>query len=99
IIELVYATRYPQEFTKLKSEAHFIQYGVSTRACIDLNLAAKALAYIDERDYVLPEDIKDMAVDVFNHRISLSYEAEAEGITRPEIVKRILEQIPLNVEE
>ncbi|MDX2306194.1 MAG: AAA family ATPase [Microscillaceae bacterium] len=95
IIELVHATRYPLEYG-LKNEARFIQYGVSTRACIDLNLAAKALAFIDERSYVLPEDIKEVTNDVMNHRISLNYEAEAEGITSQEIIASILKQIPIN---
>ncbi len=95
IIELIHATRYPLEYG-LKNEAHYMQYGVSTRACIDLNLAAKALAYVDERNFVLPEDIKEMAVDVFNHRISLNYEAEAEGVTTWQIIDSILRQIPIN---
>ena len=97
IIELVHATRYPLEYG-LKNEAQFIQYGVSTRACIDLNLAAKALAFIDERDYVLPEDIKEMTSDVMNHRITLNYEAEAEGITSQEVITNILKHVPINTE-
>ena len=97
IIELVHATRFPLEYG-LKNEAQFIQYGVSTRACIDLNLAAKALAFIDERDYVLPEDIKEVANDVMNHRIALNYEAEAEGITSQEIIANILKHVPINTE-
>ncbi|TAE08288.1 MAG: ATPase [Bacteroidetes bacterium] len=94
IIELVNATRYPQDYN-LKNEARFIQYGVSTRACIDLNLGAKALAFLDERNYVLPEDIKEMVKDVFNHRIMLNYEAEAEGITQEQIIDTILRQVPI----
>jgi MoxR-like ATPase len=95
IIELVNATRHPLEYG-LKMEASYLQYGVSTRACIDLNLAAKALAFLDERNYVLPEDIKEVTKDVFNHRLSLNYEAEAEGITTLQIVENILKNVPIN---
>ncbi len=78
IIELVFATRRPMDYN-FRDEARYIQYGVSPRASIHLNVAAKALAYFDRRDYVLPEDIKEVAPDVFNHRIILNYEAEADG--------------------
>ena len=56
------------------------QFGASPRASINLNLSCKALAYMDGRDYVLPEDIKEVALDVMDHRILLNYRAEAEGI-------------------
>jgi MoxR-like ATPase len=97
IIELVNSTRYPLEYG-LKNEAQYMQYGVSTRACIDMNLAAKALAFMDERNYVLPEDIKEVTKDVFNHRITLNYEAEAEGITSIQIIDSILRQVPITKE-
>jgi MoxR-like ATPase len=95
IIELVFATRRPKEY-KLEEEANYIQYGASPRASINLNIAARAVAYFDERDYVLPEDIKEVANDVFNHRILLNYEAEADGVTTPEIIKAILNKVPIN---
>lgn len=95
IIELVSATRFPLEYG-LKNESHYIQFGVSTRASIDLNLAAKSMAFMDQRGYVLPEDIKEVVNDVFNHRISLNYEAEAENITSSEIVASILKNVPIN---
>lgn len=76
IIELVTATRKPKEY-KLDHEAQYIQFGASPRASINMNLAAKAVAFMDGRDYVLPEDIKEVALDVMNHRIILNYEAEA----------------------
>ncbi len=98
IIELVFATRRPQDYG-LEKEAGYIQFGVSPRATIHLNLAAKALAYMDERDYVLPEDIKEIVNDVFNHRISLNYEAEADGINTSEIVSSILKQVPITKED
>lgn len=94
IIELVFATRYPAEYG-LKNEAGYIQYGVSPRASIHLNLAAKTLAFLDERNYVLPEDIKEVTQDVFNHRIMLNYEAEADGVTTSQIISNILKQVPI----
>lgn len=94
IIELVYATRSPLDYG-LKQEAEYIQYGVSPRASINLNLSAKAVAYMEGRDYVLPEDIKDVAYDVMNHRILLNYEAEADGVTTKDIIEKILKQVPI----
>jgi MoxR-like ATPase len=94
IIELVFATRKPAEYG-LKEEAQYVQFGASPRASINLNLAAKAVAYFDQRDYVLPEDIKEVASDVFNHRIILNYEAEADGITTYELINRILKKVPI----
>jgi MoxR-like ATPase len=95
IIELVFATRFPAQYG-LKEEAKYIQFGVSPRASINLNLASKAVAYMDGRDYVLPEDIKEIAEDVLNHRIILNYEAEADGINTRDLVKILLEKIPIN---
>lgn len=94
IIELVFATRKPAEYG-LKNEGHFIQYGASPRASINMNLAAKAVAYLNERDYVLPEDIKEVAPDILNHRIILNYEAEAEGITTQSLIKTILNKVAI----
>lgn len=94
IIELVYATRTPLDYG-LKQEAEYIQYGVSPRASINLNLSAKAVAYMEGRDYVLPEDIKEIAYDVMNHRILLNYEAEADGVTTKDIIAKILKQVPI----
>jgi MoxR-like ATPases len=95
IIELVFATRFPDQYG-LKNEAKYIQFGVSPRASINLNLASKAVAYMDGRDYVLPEDIKEIAEDVLNHRIILNYEAEADGIDTRDLVKLLLEKVPIN---
>ncbi len=95
IIELVFSTRNPLDYG-LKNEAQYIQYGVSTRACIDLNLGAKALAFLDERNYVLPEDIKEVTKDVFNHRLILNYEAEAEGVNTLELIENILKNVPIS---
>ena len=95
IIELVYATRKPLEY-KLNEQAQYIQFGASPRASINLNLAAKALAYMEGRDYVLPEDIKEVALDVMNHRIILNYEAEADNVKTADIIKAILNKVPIS---
>jgi MoxR-like ATPase len=95
IIELVYATRKPLDY-KLNEQAQYIQFGASPRASINLNLAAKALAYIEGRDYVLPEDIKEVAPDVMGHRIILNYEAEADNVRTSDIIKVILNKVPIN---
>ncbi|TRX50409.1 MoxR family ATPase [Fulvivirga sp. M361] len=95
IVELVYATRDPKSYG-LDKAAEYIQFGVSPRASINLNLAAKAIAYFEGRDYVLPEDIKEIAPDVLNHRIILNYEAEAENVDTKEIIQTILSKVPIN---
>ena len=94
IIELVYATRNPLEY-KLNEQAQYIQFGASPRASINLNLSAKALAYMEGRDYVLPEDIKEVARDVMNHRIILNYEAEADNVRTADVIKAILNKVPI----
>lgn len=94
IVEIVFATRNPKNYG-LVQEAQYIQFGASPRASINLNLAAKAVAFFDNRDYVLPEDIKEVADDVLNHRILLNYEAEAEGVGAHEIIKQILGKIQI----
>tara|TARA_X000001036_G_scaffold429647_1_gene461135 strand:- start:5401 stop:6363 length:963 start_codon:yes stop_codon:yes gene_type:complete len=95
IISIVSATRNPQ-IIGLENESDYINYGASPRASINMNLASKAIAFFNERDYVLPDDIKNVAVDVLNHRIILNYEAEADGITTTQIINSILEKIEIN---
>ncbi len=95
IIELVFASRSPQDY-KLADEAAYIMFGASPRASINLNLAAKAVAFFDEREYVLPEDIKEIAHDVLNHRIILNYEAEADGVKTSDIIDAILHKVPIS---
>lgn len=95
IIELVFATRDPKAYG-LEEEAYYMQFGASPRASINLNLAAKAIAFFNQRDYVLPEDIKEIAKDVLNHRIILNYEAEADGISTEQIIEKLLQKIPIN---
>lgn len=95
IIELIFATRNPAEYG-LAKEADYIQFGASPRASIHLNLASKVMAYLEGRDYVLPEDIKEMTPDVLNHRILLTYEAEADNITTLQIIQTILGSVAIN---
>lgn len=95
IIELVSATRKPREY-KLDHEAQYIQFGASPRASINLNLASRAMAYLEGRDFVLPEDIKEVALDVLNHRIILNYEAEADNVRTSDIIKVLLTKVPIN---
>ncbi len=95
IIELVTATRKPKEY-KLDHEAQYIQFGASPRASINMNLASKAVAFMNGRDYVLPEDIKEVALDVMNHRIILNYEAEADNVKTADIIKVLLSKVPIS---
>jgi MoxR-like ATPase len=95
IIELVYATRNPKDYG-LDDLQQYIQFGASPRATINMNLAAKVMAFFNDRDFVLPEDIKEIAPDILNHRIILNYEAEADGITTHDVVDAILQKVPVN---
>lgn len=95
IIELVFATRNPKAY-KLDHEARYIQFGASPRASINLNLAAKAIAFFDQRDYVLPEDVKEIANDVMNHRILLNYEAEADEVSTQDIIQTLLSKVKIS---
>src|SRR5882762_958330 len=95
IIELVSATRKPKEYG-LDRAAQYVQFGASPRASINMNLAAKAVAYMEGRDYVLPEDIKEVALEVINHRILLNYEAEADNVKTADIIKVLLNKVPIS---
>lgn len=92
ITDIVFATRYPNEY-KLSKFSGMISYGASPRASINLALAAKALAFLRRRGYVIPEDIRAIAHDVLRHRIGLTYEAEAENITSEDIINEILNTV------
>ena len=95
IVELVLATRDPKAY-HLDDVAHYIQFGASPRASINLNLAAKAVAFFNQRDFVLPEDINEVADDVINHRILLNYEAEADVVTTHDIIKVLLSKVQIS---
>src|SRR6476620_11611479 len=93
IVDLVMATRKPQSYGLQMDE--LIQYGASPRATIYLTLASKANAFLHGRGHVVPQDIKEMALDVLRHRVILTYEAEAEEKTSDEIISTILNAIPV----
>ena len=92
ITDIVFATRFPEEYgmNNLKS---FISYGASPRATINLALASRALAFIKRRGYVIPEDVREVCLDVLRHRIGLTYEAEAENIKPEDIATEIVNKI------
>ncbi len=93
IVSLVYATREPEKYgLDLKP---YIEVGASPRATINLKTASKALAFLQGRGYVTPEDVKSIAMDVLRHRVSITYEAEAEALTSEDMVNKILETIPV----
>ncbi len=91
IVDLVHATREPERFgLDLRP---LIQFGASPRATLSLARACRANAFLDGRAYVTPDDVKELAPDVFRHRILLTYEAEAEGVPVDEITRRILARV------
>jgi len=93
IIDIVFTTRDPMRF-KLNL-ANMIQFGASPRATIALTLASKAWAFFHGRAFVTPQDVKNIAMDVLRHRVIISYEAEAEGLTSENIVQKILDTVPV----
>ncbi len=95
-VRMVSATRTPKE-VGLQELEPYIQYGASPRASINLILTARALAYLRGRDYVLPQDVSDMALDVMRHRLVMSYEALSDNVTPDQLVKKILDRIPIPV--
>lgn len=92
IIDIVFATRNPKDYG-LSNLEPLINYGGSPRASINLALAAKALAFLRRRGYVIPEDVRNVCHDVMRHRIGLTYEAEAENVTQEEIINRVLNKV------
>jgi MoxR-like ATPase len=91
-VRLVGATRRPSEYG-LDDMAPYISFGASPRASINLVLGARALALTRGRDYVIPQDIAELAPDVMRHRIVLSYEALADRVTADEIIERALDVV------
>ena len=92
ITDIVFATRYPEQYglEKLKP---LIGYGASPRGSIGLATASKAYAFMHRRGYVIPEDVRAVAMDVLRHRIGLTYEAEAENVTGEELVNEVLNRV------
>jgi MoxR-like ATPase len=95
-VRMVTATRKPQD-VGLKELQHYIMFGASPRASINLILTGRALAFVRGRNYALPQDVLDMALDVMRHRIVLSYEALSDNVTGDYILEKILDRIPIPV--
>jgi MoxR-like ATPase len=93
-VKMVTATRQPKELG-LKELDPYILFGASPRASINLILGARALAFVRGRDYVLPQDVLDMALDVMRHRVVLSYEALSDNVSSEQILQKILDRIPV----
>jgi MoxR-like ATPase len=94
IIELIFATREPAKYG-LNNVQKYIEFGASPRASIDMYKAARAVAYIKGQDFVSPIEIAYIAKEVLRHRIILSYEAQAEGITQDMIIEKVLTAVPI----
>ena len=94
VLDLVFATRQPKNYG-LDDLSQLIKIGASPRASINLILAAKAKAFIERRGYVIPEDVRYIGKDVLCHRLSLTYEAEAEELLEDDIVQRLFETIEI----
>jgi len=94
VLDLVFATRQPKNYG-LDDLSQLIKIGASPRASINLILAAKAKAFIERRGYVIPEDVRYIGKDVLCHRLSLTYEAEAEELLEEDIVQRLFETIEI----
>ncbi len=94
MIELVSATRDPKAYG-LEDIADYIHFGASPRVSIDIFKAVKAMAFLRGKDYVSPVDIAYIVKEVMRHRVILSYEAEAEGVTSDEIIDKIVQTVPI----
>lgn len=93
IVQLVTATRNPQQYASKLSD--WVAYGASPRGTIALALAARAQAWLAQRDYVIPEDIQQLAFDVLRHRLVLSYDAEADGISSDDVIAELIQKVPV----
>ncbi len=91
LLQLILATRKPAAYGD--DLAGWLQFGASPRASIALDRCARAKAWLDQRDYVTPEDIQDLAMDVLRHRLILSYEAEAEGISSDDFIRELIKRV------
>ncbi len=95
-VRMVTATRQPRE-VGLQEVEHYITFGASPRASINLILTARALAFVRGRNYALPQDVLDMAFDVMRHRLVLSYEALSDNVSADDVLKKIIDRIPIPV--
>ncbi len=93
ILRVVHATRNPESYGL--DIGRYIRFGASPRATIYLSLAARGYALLNQREFTVPQDIKDLAGDILRHRIALSYRAEAEGLGSDDLIIQILENVPI----
>ncbi|MBS1985140.1 MAG: MoxR family ATPase, partial [Bdellovibrionales bacterium] len=94
ILDIIFATREPKARKETKELEPFIAIGASPRATISLARGAKAKAFLEGRGFVTPDDVKAVALDILRHRITLSFEAEAEEVTPPILVRKVLAAVP-----
>jgi MoxR-like ATPase len=94
ILDIVFATRYPEKY-QLQDLSPLLSYGASPRASINMAIAARALAFMNRRGYVIPDDVRQICHDVMAHRIGLSFEGEAENVTREDIITKIINTVPV----
>lgn len=92
LIQLIIATRAPEQHAP--ELTRYIEYGASPRATIALDRCARAYAWLDNRDYVTPGDVQAILGEILRHRIILSYQAEAEGVTTNDVIKKLIELVP-----
>ena len=95
IVDLVFATRKPEDYGELADIRDLVEYGASPRATIYLATAARAHAFLRRRGYVTPEDVKSIGMDVLRHRVIVTYEAEAEDMTSEQILKRVFDCVEI----
>jgi len=93
IVQLVLASRSPENYSE--SLAGSIEYGCSPRATIALDRCARALAWLKGRDFVSPDDVQEVVHDIFRHRLILSFEAEAQGVTTDQVIDSLLHYVPV----
>ena len=93
IVQLVQATRNSEQYSS--QLPNWIQYGASPRATLAFDRCARALAWLDNRDYVSPEDVQQMAHEILRHRVLLSYQAEADGVTIMDVIDELIAKIPV----
>jgi MoxR-like ATPase len=92
IVDIIFATRNPAA-VGLDNFANMLSFGSSPRGSINLALAAKSFAFLQGRAFVVPDDIRSVAVDVLQHRIGITYEAEAENLTSKDIIEKIVSHV------
>ncbi len=91
IVDLINATRFPEKYND--QLAHYIDYGASPRGTIALDICARVMAWLNQRDFVLPDDVRAVVHDVLRHRLILSYEAGAEGVNADAVIESILKEV------